>query len=102
MQADSAEAQKAPSGASGAAPPEPLAAASPDAAAVRQRALGLARELAAKPAGAVAGTKRVMLWGRGRSVEEGLRDVALLNSGALWSHDLRSMLARGHKRASKL
>lgn len=86
---------------SGASAPE-LTAATPEAAAVRQQAVAVARELAAKPAAAVAGTKRVMLWGRGRPVEEGLRDVALLNAAALWSHDFQAVLARGHKRTSKL
>lgn len=69
---------------------------------VRACALALARALAAKPPGALAGTKRVMLWGRGRPVEAGLREVALLNSGALWSHDFQAVLARSHRARAKL
>jgi enoyl-CoA hydratase/carnithine racemase len=50
--------------------------------------LGLARTIAAKSPLAVAGAKRSLNYSRGRTVEEGLRDVAVWNAGALVSADL--------------
>lgn len=51
-------------------------------------ALELARAIAAKSPLAVAGAKRSLNHSRGRPIEEGLRDVALWNAGALVSADL--------------
>lgn len=48
----------------------------------------LARTIAAKSPLAVAGAKRSLNHSRGRTVEEGLRDVALWNAAALVSADL--------------
>eukprot|EP00892_Ulva_mutabilis_P004435 jgi/Ulvmu1/2363/UM013_0211.1 len=78
------------------------AAPSPEADAVRTHALALARELAAKPVPAAAGTKGILLRARGRPVEEGLREVALLNSATLWSHDLRTAMEQGARAMAKL
>jgi enoyl-CoA hydratase len=50
--------------------------------------LALARTIAAKSPLAVAGAKMSLNYSRGRSVEEGLRHVALWNAGALVSADL--------------
>lgn len=57
-------------------------------------ATAAARSLAAKSPLAVSGTKRVLLRQRGRSVEEGLRDVAMWNAAQLpGSQDLREVVA---------
>lgn len=62
--------------------------------AVEQRALAIARGLAAKPPLALRGTKRFLLQARdARSVEEGLRSIAQYNMGVLASHELRDKLA---------
>lgn len=53
-----------------------------------EAATSLARTIAAKSPLAVAGAKRSLNYSRGRSVEEGLRDVALWNAGTLVSADL--------------
>ena len=50
--------------------------------------LALARTIAAKSPLAVAGAKMSLNYSRGRTVEEGLRHVALWNAGALVSADL--------------
>jgi enoyl-CoA hydratase len=50
--------------------------------------LDLARTIAAKSPLAVAGAKMSLNYSRGRTVEEGLRHVALWNAGALVSADL--------------
>ena len=50
--------------------------------------LELARAIAAKSPLAVAGAKMSLNYSRGRTVEEGLRHVALWNAGALVSADL--------------
>lgn len=50
--------------------------------------MALARTIAAKSPLAIAGAKRSLNYSRGRPVEEGLRDVALWNAGALVSADL--------------
>jgi enoyl-CoA hydratase/carnithine racemase len=50
--------------------------------------LALARAIAAKSPLAVAGAKMSLNYSRGRTVEEGLRHVALWNAGALVSADL--------------
>jgi enoyl-CoA hydratase len=64
--------------------------------------LELARAIAAKSPLAVAGAKRSLNYSRGRTVEEGLRDVALWNSAALVSADLREAVeARLAKREAK-
>ena len=55
--------------------------------------LELARAIAAKSPLAVAGAKRSLNYSRGRTVEEGLRDVALWNAAALVSADLGEALA---------
>jgi enoyl-CoA hydratase/carnithine racemase len=53
-----------------------------------EAARALARTIAAKSPLAVAGAKRSLNYSRGRTVEEGLRDVALWNAGTLVSADL--------------
>lgn len=53
-----------------------------------EAAMDLARTIAAKSPLAVAGAKRSLNYSRGRTVEEGLRDVALWNAGTLLSADL--------------
>jgi len=50
--------------------------------------LALARTIAAKSPLAVAGAKKSLNYSRGRTVEEGLRDVALWNAATLVSADL--------------
>lgn len=60
----------------------------PDAKAALAAGLELARTIAAKSPLAVAGAKRSLNHSRGRTVEEGLRDVALWNAAALVSADL--------------
>jgi enoyl-CoA hydratase len=61
-----------------------------------------AREIAANPPLAVQGTKRVMNWGRGRRVQDGLDYVAAWNAAFLHSHDLaEAMRAFVEKRAPK-
>ena len=50
--------------------------------------MSLARTVAAKSPLAVAGAKRSLNYSRGRTVEEGLRDVALWNAATLVSADL--------------
>jgi enoyl-CoA hydratase/carnithine racemase len=61
--------------------------------------LDLARVIAAKSPLAVAGAKMSLNYSRGRTVEEGLRHVALWNAGALVSADLtaavQARLAKG-------
>ncbi|MEA3036459.1 MAG: enoyl-CoA hydratase, partial [Sphingomonadales bacterium] len=52
--------------------------------------LALARAIAAKSPLAVAGAKMSLNYSRGRTVEEGLRHVALWNAGALVSADLKA------------
>jgi enoyl-CoA hydratase len=59
-----------------------------DRAAVIAAGLELARAIAAKSPLAVAGAKMSLNYSRGRTVEEGLRHVALWNAGALVSADL--------------
>jgi enoyl-CoA hydratase len=51
-------------------------------------AMAIARTIAAKSPLAVAGAKRSLNYSRGRTVEEGLRDVALWNAATLVSADL--------------
>lgn len=51
--------------------------------ALLQNALHVAKELAAKSPLAVAGTKRMLLFQRGRPVEQGLREVGLWNAATL-------------------
>ncbi|MEA3050603.1 MAG: enoyl-CoA hydratase [Sphingomonadales bacterium] len=60
----------------------------PDREAVIAAGLDLARTIAAKSPLAVAGAKMSLNYSRGRTVEEGLRHVALWNAGALVSADL--------------
>lgn len=54
--------------------------------------LDLARAIAAKSPLAVAGAKMSLNYSRGRTVEEGLRHVALWNAGALVSADLTAAI----------
>ncbi len=54
--------------------------------------LELARAIAAKSPLAVAGAKMSLNYSRGRTVEEGLRHVALWNAGALVSADLTAAI----------
>src|SRR3954469_8446029 len=60
----------------------------PDREAVIAAGLALARTIAAKSPLAVAGAKMSLNYSRGRTIEEGLRHVALWNAGALVSADL--------------
>src|SRR3954463_9701375 len=60
----------------------------PDRGAVIAAGLELARAIAAKSPLAVAGAKMSLNYSRGRTIEEGLRHVALWNAGALVSADL--------------
>jgi enoyl-CoA hydratase len=55
--------------------------------------LELARSIAAKSPLAIAGAKMSLNYSRGRTVEEGLRHVALWNAGALVSADLTAAIA---------
>lgn len=55
-------------------------------------AMTLARTIAAKSPMAAAGTKRSLNASRGRSVEEGLRDVALWNAATLANADLHEAM----------
>jgi enoyl-CoA hydratase/carnithine racemase len=65
----------------------------PDRDAVIASALALAGTIAAKSPLAVAGAKMALEYGRGRTVEEGLRQVAMWNAGALGTADLRKAVA---------
>ena len=60
----------------------------PDREALIAAGLELAHAIAAKSPLAVAGAKMSLNYSRGRTVEEGLRHVALWNAGALVSADL--------------
>ena len=60
-------------------------------------AMTLARTIAAKSPMAVAGTKRALNFTRGRSVEEGLRDVAHWNAATLMNADLAAAMAAARK-----
>ena len=62
-------------------------------------AVALAAQLAKKPRLALMGTKRIMLQGRGKRVEDGLTDVAVWNAAMLWSHELQQTVARLQHRA---
>ncbi|HEY0112452.1 MAG TPA: crotonase/enoyl-CoA hydratase family protein [Allosphingosinicella sp.] len=64
----------------------------PDREAVIAAGLELARAIAAKSPLAVAGAKMSLNYSRGRTVEEGLRHVALWNAGALVSADLTAAI----------
>jgi enoyl-CoA hydratase/carnithine racemase len=61
--------------------------------------LELARTIAAKSPLAVAGAKMSLNYSRGRTVEEGLRHVALWNAGALVSADLTAAVQARLSRA---
>lgn len=60
--------------------------------ALHQRALELAKSLAAKPPLALRGTKRFLLDARDHTVSEGLKNIATYNMGVLASHELRDKL----------
>jgi enoyl-CoA hydratase/carnithine racemase len=64
----------------------------PDREAVIAAGLDLARTIAAKSPLAVAGAKMSLNYSRGRTVEEGLRHVALWNAGTLVSADLTAAI----------
>jgi enoyl-CoA hydratase/carnithine racemase len=64
----------------------------PDRETVVAAGLELARAIAAKSPLAVAGAKMSLNYSRGRTVEEGLRHVALWNAGALVSADLTAAI----------
>lgn len=53
------------------------------------RAAELAEHIASKSSLAATGTKRVMVWGMGKPVAEGLEYVAVHNGGLLYSQDLQ-------------
>jgi enoyl-CoA hydratase/carnithine racemase len=61
----------------------------PDREAAIEAGLALARAIAAKSPLAVAGAKMSLNYSRGRTVEEGLRHVAMWNAGALATADLK-------------
>lgn len=63
-------------------------------------AMALARTIAAKSPMAVAGTKRASNFARGRSVEEGLRDVAQWNAATLMNADLAAAMAAARSGAA--
>ena len=64
--------------------------------------LELARTIAAKSPLAVAGAKMSLNYSRGRTVEDGLRQVALWNAGTLVSADLTAAIqARMAKRVAE-
>jgi enoyl-CoA hydratase/carnithine racemase len=65
----------------------------PDREAAIAAALALARSIAAKSPLAVAGAKASLNYSRGRTVEEGLRHVALWNAATLVSADLGTAVA---------
>ena len=74
----------------------------PDRDAVIAAGLELARTIAAKSPLAIAGAKMSLNYSRGRTVEEGLRHVALWNAGALVSADLTAAIqARMTKKEAK-
>jgi enoyl-CoA hydratase/carnithine racemase len=56
---------------------------------VTGRAIELAKEIARKSTLAASGSKRVMVWGMGKTVAEGLEYVAVHNAATLYSHDLQ-------------
>jgi enoyl-CoA hydratase len=62
--------------------------------------LELARAIAAKSPLAVAGAKMSLNYSRGRTVEEGLRHVAMWNAGALVSADLTAAIEARLKKES--
>ncbi|HEX8306864.1 MAG TPA: crotonase/enoyl-CoA hydratase family protein [Allosphingosinicella sp.] len=64
----------------------------PDREALIEAGLELARTIAAKSPLAVAGAKMSLNYSRGRTVEDGLRHVALWNAGALVSADLTAAI----------
>ena len=64
----------------------------PSAEAALAAARALARTIAAKSPLAAAGVKRSLNYGRGRPIEEGLRDVAYWNAATLVSADLDEAL----------
>jgi enoyl-CoA hydratase/carnithine racemase len=65
----------------------------PDRDAVVAAGLALARTIAAKSPLAVAGAKMSLNYSRGRTVEEGLRHVALWNAGALVGADVAAAVS---------
>ncbi len=65
-----------------------------------EAAFALAAEIAGKSPLAVAGVKRSLNHGRGRTIEDGLRDVALWNAATLTQSDIgEAIAARREKRA---
>jgi enoyl-CoA hydratase/carnithine racemase len=64
----------------------------PDREAAIGAGLALAQAIAAKSPLAVAGAKMSLNYGRGRTVEDGLRQVALWNAAALATGDLRTAI----------
>jgi hypothetical protein len=56
---------------------------------VQDRADELAKQIASKPTIAAEGTKRVMVWGVGKTVADGLEYVAAHNGALLYSQDLQ-------------
>lgn len=65
----------------------------PDRESAIEKGLDLARAIAAKSPLAVAGAKMSLNYSRGRTVEEGLRHVAMWNAGALATSDLATAVA---------
>lgn len=70
-----------------------------DAAALHAAAERLAGELALKPAAALVGSKRALLYARGRPVADSLEQVALWNAGMLLSDDLLAVVRAVRARA---
>jgi enoyl-CoA hydratase len=69
----------------------------PDAASTLEAARGLAERIAENSPVAVQGTKRVLNYCEGKSVEDGLRYVATWNAAFLASDDLKTALAKFRK-----
>ncbi|KAF1911501.1 ClpP/crotonase-like domain-containing protein [Ampelomyces quisqualis] len=57
--------------------------------------LGLAREIAGKSPVAVVGTKEIVNFSRGRTVEDGLRYTAVWNAGYLQTRDVKDAMLSG-------
>jgi enoyl-CoA hydratase/carnithine racemase len=64
----------------------------PDRESAIEAGMELARTIASKSPLAVAGAKMSLNYSRGRTVEEGLRHVAMWNAGALVSADLTAAI----------
>lgn len=74
----------------------------PDAAAAREAAMELAREIASKSPLAIAGVKQVLNVGRDQSIEAGLEYVAVWNAGMLQGGDMAAaVMAQAQREQAK-